>query len=207
MYTIFFTGRNEVVAKVIFLHLFVILFTGGGVSLGACWETTPPGADTPPRADTPLGVDTPPEQTHPPEQTSPPEQTCPPEQTPAYGQWAVGKHPTGMHSCWQMFWLLNVCFKMWFLTDHHYKIQIRIFWSPRISPNRLNFLWGEQRKYHGFGMKLYLFTFKIQTHTQDVLPDYAKSKSNLINCRSFIQTNSHHGDTVLPYINLCICIY
>ena len=27
-----FTGRNEVVAKVIFLHLPVILFTGGGVS-------------------------------------------------------------------------------------------------------------------------------------------------------------------------------
>ena len=27
---LFITGRNEVVAKVIFLHLFVILFTGGG---------------------------------------------------------------------------------------------------------------------------------------------------------------------------------
>ena len=26
----FITGRNEVLAKVIFLHLFVILFTGGG---------------------------------------------------------------------------------------------------------------------------------------------------------------------------------
>ena len=29
---LFITGRNEVVAKVIFLHLFVILFTGGCVS-------------------------------------------------------------------------------------------------------------------------------------------------------------------------------
>ena len=36
------TGRNEVVAKVIFLHLSVILFTGG-VCLSACWDTAPPG--------------------------------------------------------------------------------------------------------------------------------------------------------------------
>ena len=46
------TGRNEVVAKVMFLHLSVILFTGG-VCLSACWDTTsriryPPGAATPP---------------------------------------------------------------------------------------------------------------------------------------------------------------
>ena len=67
------TGRNEVVAKVIFLHLFVILFTGGGC-LPQCMlgYHTPPGADTPqsrhappgadtplPQADTPPGVDTP----------------------------------------------------------------------------------------------------------------------------------------------------
>ena len=66
------TGRNEVVAKVIFLHLSVILFTGGGV-LSQCMlgyhppEQTPPGAD-PPWDQTPLGADTPPprEQTHPP---------------------------------------------------------------------------------------------------------------------------------------------
>ena len=30
------TGRNEVLAKVIFLHLFVILFTGGWVGIPAC---------------------------------------------------------------------------------------------------------------------------------------------------------------------------
>ena len=56
---------NEVWGKVIFLHLFVILFTGG-VGLSACWDTTLPrsrhplptrGADTP-RADTPA-ADTP----------------------------------------------------------------------------------------------------------------------------------------------------
>ena len=40
------TGRNEVLAKVIFLHLSVILFTGG-----AWWRTPPPRLDggTPPR--------------------------------------------------------------------------------------------------------------------------------------------------------------
>ena len=45
---------NKVWGKVIFLHLFVILFTWG-VFLSACWDTTPlpgPGTHTP-RADTP----------------------------------------------------------------------------------------------------------------------------------------------------------
>ena len=74
----FITGRNEVVAKVIFLHLFVILFTGGLPGLPQCMlgyhpqgqtprDQTPPGADTPqnrhpPEAD-PLGADTPQDQT------------------------------------------------------------------------------------------------------------------------------------------------
>ena len=35
-YDLFITGRNEVVAKVIFLHLSVILFTGGVCLLGGC---------------------------------------------------------------------------------------------------------------------------------------------------------------------------
>ena len=58
-----FTGRNEVVAKVIFLHLSVILFTGGvsasvhaGIPPPRCRhppEAHPQGADTPPGADTP----------------------------------------------------------------------------------------------------------------------------------------------------------
>ena len=65
----FVTGRNEVVAKVIFLHLSVILFTGG-----VCLRQTPPGqtprvrhppgqtppGQTPPQVrHTPLGADTP----------------------------------------------------------------------------------------------------------------------------------------------------
>ena len=52
-------------AKVIFLHLFVILFTGGGVSAPRgvvsqhALRQTPLGADIPPGADTPRKTDTP----------------------------------------------------------------------------------------------------------------------------------------------------
>ena len=44
-----FTGRNEVVAKVIFLHLSVILFTGGVSSREnlPAWRT-PPSSENPP---------------------------------------------------------------------------------------------------------------------------------------------------------------
>ena len=85
-----FTGRNEVVAKVIFLHLFVILFTGGGC-LPQCMLGYPPREQTP-------------RSRHPPEQTLPgadtPQSRHPPgKQTLAYDQWAAGMHPTGMHSC------------------------------------------------------------------------------------------------------------
>ena len=55
-----------------FLHLSVILFTGGGVCLSACW-------DAPPREQTP----------------PPPWEQIPPEQTATV---ADGTHPTGMHS-------------------------------------------------------------------------------------------------------------
>ena len=76
------TGRNEVVAKDIFLHLSVILFTGG-VCLSACLDTpsradTPPGSRHPPpplpRADTFPGSRHPlPEQTPPSRHPPPPE--------------------------------------------------------------------------------------------------------------------------------------
>ena len=87
------TGRNEVLAKVIFLHLSVIhsvhkwgvwsrgvynflggiwsggspIFRGGGFFFDFCflWGYTPPPRD----------------------------------QTPEYGQRSAGTHPTGMHSC------------------------------------------------------------------------------------------------------------
>ena len=87
-----FTGCNEVVAKVMFLHVCVILFTGGfsGQTPRDQADTPrparhPPGPGRPPwdQADTPLGPDRPP----------------PREQTPAYGLRAAGTHPTGKHSC------------------------------------------------------------------------------------------------------------
>ena len=91
-----FTGRNEVVAKVIFLHLSVILFRGG-VCLSACWDTNPLGADPPgadpPGADPP-GADTP-QSRHPPEQIPPPDQTPLPEQTPPRADTPRSRHPPG----------------------------------------------------------------------------------------------------------------
>ena len=79
------TGRNEVVAKVIFLHLSVIHSVHrGGVCFSACWDNTPPGADTPLEQTPSPGAD-PPWSRHPrsrpPRSRHPTEQT-PPEQTP-----------------------------------------------------------------------------------------------------------------------------
>ena len=46
---LFITGRNEVVAQVIFLHLIVILFTGGGVSAPPRDQVHPARPGTPPK--------------------------------------------------------------------------------------------------------------------------------------------------------------
>ena len=77
------TGRNEVVAKVMFLHLSVILFTGGSASVHA-GIPPPPGGTHPPGSTHP----------HPPREARTPTpweaRTPPPpfpgKQTPAYGQ-------------------------------------------------------------------------------------------------------------------------
>ena len=105
-----FTGRNVVVAKVIFLHLFVILFTGG--CLPQCMlgyhppEQTPPplradtpGADTP-RADTPQsrhspGADKPPWSRHPPPSRHPPRADTPRAADPPEQQTPQSRHPLG----------------------------------------------------------------------------------------------------------------
>ena len=101
----FLLPANEVWGKVIFLHLSVILFTGGvpgQVPHGTGtppWQVhplgryphpsplgryTPPWADTPPGRYTPLGRYTPsPGAVH----------------AGRYGQQAGGMHPTGIHSC------------------------------------------------------------------------------------------------------------
>ena len=82
----FVTGRNEGVAKVIILHLFVILFTGG-VSASV-------HAGIPPRVDTPQRrsprADNPPE--HTPQSRHPPEQT-PLEQTPLQSRHPESRYP------------------------------------------------------------------------------------------------------------------
>ena len=72
------TGRNEVVAKVILLHLSVILFTGE-VCLGACWDNTLLGPGTP-RTRYPPGPGTPLDQATPQNQapTPPPQDQAPP---------------------------------------------------------------------------------------------------------------------------------
>ena len=75
---IIITGRNEVVAKVIFLHLSVILFMGG-VCLSACWDTTPL-EQAPHREQTPT-EQTPSRTRHPLDQT-PPRPDTPQDQTP-----------------------------------------------------------------------------------------------------------------------------
>ena len=104
------TGRNEVVAKIIFLHLSVIHSVHRGGLPQCMLGYHPPGADTPPGQNpldqNPPGPYTPPEQT-PPDQTpmgadTPQEQTPPGKQTPAYGLRAAGTHPTGMHSCFNL---------------------------------------------------------------------------------------------------------
>ena len=71
-----FTVRNEV-AKVMFLLLSVILFTGGGVpgQVPPRNQVHPPGLGTPPRSGTPRQV--PPGQVHP-RQVHPPGQVHPP---------------------------------------------------------------------------------------------------------------------------------
>ena len=91
------TGRNEVVAKVMFLLEFVILFTGGWGCLSQCML----GCHTPPpRIDTPLGTDNPLSR-HPPSRHAPPgadtpQSRHPPEQTPPGTKYT----PLGLSTPW-----------------------------------------------------------------------------------------------------------
>ena len=114
MFHRFITGRNEIVAKVMFLLVSVILLTGWGrgVCLSACWipPTTPhptPNTPYPTPAHSPPPKAGPPQQADPQEADPPGSRHPPPsgKQTPAYGQWTAGTHPTGMHSCvdWKIF--------------------------------------------------------------------------------------------------------
>ena len=82
------TGRNEVLAKVIFLHMSVILFTGGeGFSLPDPPDGEPPldGGTPPPPWRTPPDGGTPPGWRTPRMENPPDGEPPPPKQTPAYG--------------------------------------------------------------------------------------------------------------------------
>ena len=101
----------------------------GGCLFSACWDTHIPREQTPQNRPPPEKT-TAPEQTPLPEQTPPREQTPPPgrrrpppEQMPPqsrhpspaehagrYGQRAGGTHPTGMHSCSLLFFVLVLAF-------------------------------------------------------------------------------------------------
>ena len=123
----FITVCNEV-AKVMFLHVSVILFTVG-VRLSACWDPprtthTPPGPGTPPPPSRhPQGADTSPQEQTSPEQTIPlgadtptpilPGADTPPETATV----ADGTHPTGMHSCFKL--ILHISFE-----SNHWKLNV-----------------------------------------------------------------------------------
>ena len=109
-----FTGRNEVVAKVMFLQVCVCP-QGGRVSASVHagmpypprWRTPPDGEPPqmetpldgePPRMENPLDGE-PPQMENPPWMENPPDGEPPGMQTPAYHLQAANTHPTGMHSC------------------------------------------------------------------------------------------------------------
>ena len=123
-----FTGRNEVLAKVMILHVSVILLTGG--------VPDPPG-QTPPRQTSPPPGRHPPGR-HPPGRhplqadTPPPGRHHPPpgrHPPPGYGQRSAGTHPTGMHSCY-----LNVRTKIHIKQLKVFDLysKIKIFYLPII---------------------------------------------------------------------------
>ena len=94
------TVRNEV-AKVMFLHLSVILFTGGSTWAGPPGTRyTPPGMYSPGQVPPPLGPGTPTRQVHRPDQVHPLGRYPPTRYTPQLtATVADGMHPSGMHSC------------------------------------------------------------------------------------------------------------
>ena len=97
------TGRNEVVAKVMFLQVCVCP-QGGRVSASVhAGMPYPPPMENPPRWRTPQ-MENPSWMENPPGWRTPPDGEPPPgKQTPAYGLRAAGTHPTGMHSCLVMY--------------------------------------------------------------------------------------------------------
>ena len=98
-----------------FLYVSVILYTGGVSREPPRTRETPPRTkENPPRpgrppqdqGDPPGTRQTPQTKENPPGRENPhprPRRTLPGKKTAAYGQWAAGTHPTGMHSCLNKF--------------------------------------------------------------------------------------------------------
>ena len=138
-------------AKVIFLHLSVILFTGGGVCLSACWDTMPPPEQThtppeqtphgnrhPPGADSPLRSRHPPRADTP--QSSQPPGTKYTTPVPRIGS-TSGRYAsriTGMQSCLAIIISLHTR-----SVRCKSKLGLQNFWCkiPWVSP--LNFFFEE----------------------------------------------------------------
>ena len=93
------TGRNEVVAKVMFLQVCVCP-QGGRVSASVhAGMPSPPGPGRSPLdGEPPPGPGRPPQMEPPRMENSPVGWRPPGKQTPAYGLRVAGMHPTGMHS-------------------------------------------------------------------------------------------------------------
>ena len=97
MHSLYYRPQTKF-AKVMFLHLSVILFTGGcmpqcmmGYTHLVADTPSPPGADIPGNRHPP-GADTP-------HRSRPPQGRHSSAQFRRYGQQAGGTHPTGMHTC------------------------------------------------------------------------------------------------------------
>ena len=109
------TGRNEVVAKVMFLLVSVILSTGGSPckmtpgrrhppARRPPWKEAPPGKEAPPCKETPPQKENPPARrppgrSHPPRARKPPQKESPPgKETPWEGDPPIRRPPPGIRS-------------------------------------------------------------------------------------------------------------
>ena len=97
------TGRKEVVAKVMFLHVSVILFTGGGLQAGR----TPPTGRNPPGRENPPDQTDPRDQGEPPPRAgrTPPDQADPPREADSRIRSTSGRYT----SYWNAFLLVFLC--------------------------------------------------------------------------------------------------
>ena len=96
-----------------------------------------------------LGYHTPRTRQPPPRADSPREQTPPPQKhAPAYGQWAAGMHPTGMHSCDQ-WWKFHIHIhgkgpfrpsegekdqRKIITIKKHFRFRVCLLWRPQSGP-------------------------------------------------------------------------